>query len=67
VAARPFRSARRPGDPEPIHIEETDSSLAIEGKGHYKIDGPVFVYMDRNTGRAITILGYPTDMLTRVR
>jgi hypothetical protein len=50
----------RDGDPEPIHLEETDTSFAIEWTGQYRIDGPAFVYADRDTGRLITILGYPT-------
>ena len=27
------------GDPEPIHIEETDPTFAIGWKGHYRIEG----------------------------
>ena len=38
-------------------------TFAIEWKGSYRINGPVFVYSDQDTGRAITILGYPTDKL----
>ena len=53
----------RDGDPEPIHIEENDSTFAIDWKGHYRIEGPAFVYIDRDTGRVTTILGYPTDKL----
>ena len=30
----------RDGDPEPIHIEETDTTFAIGWKGHYRIEGP---------------------------
>ena len=30
----------RDGDPEPIHLEETDTSFAIGWKGHYRIEGP---------------------------
>ena len=37
----------RDGDPEPIHIEETDTTFAIGWKGHYRIEGPAFVYVDR--------------------
>ena len=37
--------------------------FAIEWKGNYRINGPAFVYSDRNTGRVISILGYPTDKL----
>ena len=51
------------GDPEPFHIEETDTSFAIDWKGHYRIEGPAFVYTDRNSGRTTTVLGYPTDLL----
>jgi hypothetical protein len=29
----------RDGDPEPIHIEETDANFSIEGKGRYRIQG----------------------------
>src|SRR5215475_6774968 len=53
----------RDGDPEPIHIEETDTTFAIGWKGHYRIEGPAFVYVDRDTGRTSTILGYPTNQL----
>ena len=55
----------RNGDPEPIHLEETDTSFAIEWKGHYRIQGPAFIYTDRNTGRVITILGYPTQKIAK--
>jgi hypothetical protein len=56
----------RDGDPEPIHLEETDTSFAIGWKGHYHIDGPAFVYSDRDTGRVTTIIGYPTKKLAQV-
>ena len=53
----------RQGDPEPFHIEETDTSFAIDWKGHYRIEGAAFVYTDRHTGRTTTVIGYPTDKL----
>ena len=53
----------RHGDPEPFHIEETDTSFAIDWKGHYRIEGEAFIYTDRETGRVTTVLGYPTDKL----
>src|SRR5215831_18483905 len=56
----------RDGDSEPIHIEETDTTLAIGWKGRYRIDGPAFVYADNNSGRVTTILGYPTDKLAQI-
>jgi hypothetical protein len=49
------------GDPEPFHIEETDTSFAIDWKGHYRIEGPAFVYTDRDSGRTTTV--HPTDLL----
>ena len=56
----------RDGDSEPIHIEETDTTLAIGWKGRYRIDGPAFVYADNDSGRVTTILGYPTDQLAQL-
>ena len=50
----------RDGGPEPIRLEETDTSFAIGWKGHYHVESPAFVYSDRETGRATTIIGYPT-------
>src|SRR6201997_3186441 len=56
----------RGGESEPIHIEETDTTFAIGGKGRYRLEGPAFVYTDQNTGRVATILGYPTDKLSQI-
>jgi hypothetical protein len=56
----------RDGESEPIHIEETDTTFAIGWKGHYRIDGPAFVYSDRDNGRFTTTLGYPTDKLSHI-
>jgi hypothetical protein len=55
----------RDGDPEPIHLEETDTSFAIGWKGQYRIDGPAFVYTDHDTRRLTTILGYPTKKIAQ--
>jgi hypothetical protein len=49
----------RDGSPEDIYFEETDTKFAIGWKGEYRIDGDAFVYIDRDSGRIITILGYP--------
>jgi len=54
------------GDPEPIHIEETDTTFAIGWKGHYRIEGAAFIYLDRDSGRVTTILGYPTNKLIQI-
>ena len=55
----------RDGQSEPIHLEETDTTFAVAWKGRYHIEGPAFIYSDRETGRTTTILGYPTDKLAR--
>ena len=59
LAARPARD----GDPESIAFEETDTSFKIAWPGNYHIDGPAFVYADRQSHRVSTILGYPTHLL----
>ena len=63
-----FLAARlaRNGEAEPIQLMETAATFAIEWKGSYRIDGPAFVYSDQDTGRVITILGYPTDKLVDI-
>src|SRR5436853_1478685 len=55
----------RDGDPESIHLEETDTSFAIGWKGHYHIEESAFIYTDSDTGRVTTILGYPTQTIAR--
>ena len=63
-----FLAARlaRNGEAESIRILETAATFAIDWKGNYRIDGPAFVYSDRDTGRVISILGYPTDKLVNI-
>jgi hypothetical protein len=53
----------RDGDPEPFHIEESETTFTIDWKGRYRIEEDAFVYMDRETGRLATIHGYPTHKL----
>jgi hypothetical protein len=62
LAARVARN----GEPEPVHIEETDVAFAIDWKGRYRIEGAAFVFVDRNTHQTRTILGYPTHQLEHV-
>jgi hypothetical protein len=50
----------RDGGPEEIDFEETETSFAIGWKGNYQIDGDAFVFIDRDTARITTVLGYPT-------
>ena len=56
----------RDGDPEPIDIEDTDTTFAIGWKGQYHIEGPTFVYVDNHTGRVTAISGYPTQKLAQL-
>jgi len=55
----------RDGDPEPIYLEETEASFAIAWKGQYRIEGPAFVYSDRDSRRVTTIPGYPTNKIAQ--
>ena len=56
----------RDGDPEDVHFEETDTNFAIGWKGNYQINGDAFVFIDRDTARVTTILGYPTRRLAQI-
>ena len=56
----------RDGDPEDVHFEETDTNFAIGWKGNYQIDGDAFIFIDRDTARVTTILGYPTRRLAQL-
>jgi hypothetical protein len=58
--------AARDGDPEKIHFEETDTRFAIGWKGNYQINGDAFVFIDRDSARVTTILGYPTRRLAQL-
>jgi hypothetical protein len=53
----------RDGDPESIAFEETEAGFQIAWPGSYRLDGPVFVYTDRQNRRVSTIIGYPTQLL----
>ena len=53
----------RDGDPESIAFEETDAGFQIAWPGSYRLDGPAFVYTDRQSRRVSTIIGYPTQLL----
>jgi hypothetical protein len=57
----------RDGDPESIYIEENDTNFAIGWKGHYRIEGPTFVYTDRDSRRVLAILGYPVEQIAQLR
>jgi hypothetical protein len=42
-----------------VYFEETETRFAIGWKGKYRIEGNAFVYVDNDSGRVLTILGYP--------
>src|SRR5262249_12346088 len=53
----------RHGDPEPIEIEDTETTFSIGWKGQYRVEGAAFIYTDWGTKRTTAILGYPTHKL----
>jgi hypothetical protein len=55
----------RDGDPS-IHVEDTDTTFAIEWKGQYHIEGGTFVYVEGHSGRMTAIFGYPTRKLAQL-
>ena len=55
------------GDPEEVYFQETDANFAIGWKGNYQIDGDAFIYIDTDTARITTILGYPARRLAQVK
>ena len=55
----------RDGDALSAHIEEADTNFAIGWTGVYRIDSAAFVYWDKDSGNVRTILGYPTQRITR--
>ena len=56
----------RDGDPEDLYFEETQTRFAIGWKGNYCIEGAAFIFTDRDSGRMVTILGYPTERLAHL-
>jgi hypothetical protein len=54
------------GHPEPIGIEDTETSFTVAWTGQYRIVGPAFLYTDRDNGRASTLFGYPTRQLAQI-
>jgi hypothetical protein len=56
----------RDGDPEELYFEETATRFAIGWKGNYRIEGPAFIFTDRNSRRVLTLFGYPTQRLAQL-
>jgi hypothetical protein len=53
----------RDGDPEDLYFEDSETRFAIGWTGNYRVVGDAFVYTDRDTRRALSILGYPTQRI----
>ena len=47
------------GLPEPIHIEDAETTFAVAWTGQYRMVRPAFLYGDRESSRATTMFGYP--------
>jgi mevalonate kinase len=54
------------GHPEPIHIEDTETTFTVAWTGQYRVMGPAFLYTDRDSGRVVTMFGYPTRKLAQI-
>jgi len=55
------------GHPEPIHIEDTETTFTVAWTGQYAIVGPAFLYTDRDSRRVTTMFGYPIRKLAQMR
>jgi len=56
----------RDGHPEPIHIEDTETTFTVAWTGEYGITGSAFLYTDRDSRRVTTLFGYPTQKLAQM-
>ena len=54
------------GHPEPIPVEDTETSFTVAWTGQYRIVGPAFLYTDRDSRPATTLFGYPTRELAQI-
>ena len=55
----------REGEPLPLHIEDSDTNFAVVWTGTYRIEGDLFVYREKDSGRIRSIFGYPTERITQ--
>jgi hypothetical protein len=56
----------RDGDPEDVYFKEDETQFSIGWNGEYRIEGDVFVYMDRESSRVVRILGYPARKIAEL-
>jgi hypothetical protein len=54
------------GYPQPIHIEETETTFTVAWTGQYRVVGPAFLYTDRDSKRLATMFGYPIRQLAQI-
>ena len=55
----------REGEPLPVHIEDSDTHFAVAWTGTYRIEGDMFVYREKESGRIRSIFGYPTERIAQ--
>jgi hypothetical protein len=53
------------GQPEPIHIEDTETTFTVAWTGQYGIVGPAFLYTDPDSRRVTTTFGSRRGTLLR--
>lgn len=53
----------RDGVSEDLYFEDSETRFAIEWKGAYSVEGDVFVFTERDTGRVLSVFGYPTHRI----
>lgn len=51
------------GIEEIVQIEDKGNALAIEWPSSYGIEGEAMIFVDRSTGHAKTVLGYPAGQV----
>jgi hypothetical protein len=52
--------------PEPIHIKETETTFTVAWTGQYRVEGPAFLYTERDSKRVATMFGYPIRQLAQI-
>ena len=53
------------GEPQSVHINETDENFKIEWTADYRIDGEVFNILERSSHKTISFFGYPIPDILR--
>ena len=53
------------GEPQSVHIDETDENFKIEWTADYQIDGEAFNILERSSQKFISFFGYPISDILR--